>query len=961
MFKNLLYKIVGTHAERTLKRIWPIVEEINSLEDDISKLSDEDLKGKTKEYKEKIEKETQDLKQQVEDQKDKVNKAALSEREILSYELEKLEDKLAEKRQFVLDGILPEAFAVVRETAKRTIKMRHYDVQLIGGYVLHKANIAEMANGEGKTLVATLPSYLNALIGEGVHVVTTNDYLAKRDRDWMGPVYEFLGVKAGFIQRDMEEEERKKAYQADITYGTNDQFGFDYLRDNMVVDKEDMVQRDFYYALVDEVDSILIDEARTPLIISGPAEESTDKYYKINKIIPKLEPGELDEETKEESGDFVIDEKSKNCYLTEAGEIKAAKALGLKSLHDVETMEYKHHINQALKAHYNFKKDKDYVVKDGKVIIVDEFTGRLMPGRRWSDGLHQAVEAKEGLKIERENQTLATITFQNYFRMYKKLAGMSGTAATESNEFNHIYDLDVISIPSNKPFIRKDLTDNIYKSEKEKFDAICDEVAENYNQGRPVLVGTISIEKSERLSNMLKKRNVPCNVLNAKYHEKEAYIVAQAGKLKTVTIATNMAGRGTDIKLGGNAEYIAEEHLKNQNIESGSESFEEKKKQLQEEFQKEVDEEKEKVLELGGLYVVGTERHESRRIDNQLRGRAGRQGVPGASKFYLSLEDNLLRIFGSDRIAGVMNRLGLEEGQVIQHPLITGAIERAQKRVENYNFDIRKHLLEYDDVMNRQRQIIYDQRRIIIEGQNLKEHILDMLDDLLQVKIEFYLNKNLPPEDWNIKELDEWLRSMYGIDVLNMDYESKKPQQIKQIIYERLEDIYNRKEQNIGSDKMRKLEKIILLQTVDSKWKDHLYVMDDLKQGISLRAYGQKDPLVEYKNEAFQIFSAMIDNIKEEVTEFIFKIKQVEEEKKKSIFGIVPHQLQHSQLGQFSQGPPQQQEQSRQQPGKEPKIKTSRQPQSSKPKPYKREKPKIGRNDPCPCGSGKKYKNCCGR
>jgi preprotein translocase subunit SecA len=637
MFKNLLYKIVGTHAERTLKRIWPIVEEINSLEDDISKLSDEDLKGKTKEYKEKIEKETQDLKQQVEDQKDKVNKAALSEREILSYELEKLEDKLAEKRQFVLDGILPEAFAVVRETAKRTIKMRHYDVQLIGGYVLHKANIAEMANGEGKTLVATLPSYLNALIGEGVHVVTTNDYLAKRDRDWMGPVYEFLGVKAGFIQRDMEEEERKKAYQADITYGTNDQFGFDYLRDNMVVDKEDMVQRDFYYALVDEVDSILIDEARTPLIISGPAEESTDKYYKINKIIPKLEPGELDEETKEESGDFVIDEKSKNCYLTEAGEIKAAKALGLKSLHDVETMEYKHHINQALKAHYNFKKDKDYVVKDGKVIIVDEFTGRLMPGRRWSDGLHQAVEAKEGLKIERENQTLATITFQNYFRMYKKLAGMSGTAATESNEFNHIYDLDVISIPSNKPFIRKDLTDNIYKSEKEKFDAICDEVAENYNQGRPVLVGTISIEKSERLSNMLKKRNVPCNVLNAKYHEKEAYIVAQAGKLKTVTIATNMAGRGTDIKLGGNAEYIAEEHLKNQNIESGSESFEEKKKQLQEEFQKEVDEEKEKVLELGGLYVVGTERHESRRIDNQLRGRAGRQGVPGASKFYLSL------------------------------------------------------------------------------------------------------------------------------------------------------------------------------------------------------------------------------------------------------------------------------------------------------------------------------------
>jgi preprotein translocase subunit SecA len=965
MFKFILNKIMGTHNQRVLKRLRPIVDEINSLEPEISRLSDDRLRKKSKGFKEHLNKETKELKQRVFGLRTEVNRVPLNQRDAISFELEKTEKLLLDSQEKILDEILPEAFAVVREAARRTVKMRHYDVQLIGGYVLHKGDIGEMANGEGKTLVATLPAYLNALVGEGVHIVTTNDYLAKRDREWMGPVYEFLGLSVGFIQHDMRPAERKRAYNCDITYGTNNEFGFDYLRDNMVIDKNEMVQRSFHYALVDEVDSILIDEARTPLIISGPAEESTDKYYKINKIIPQLKKGELNEESKEESGDFIVDEKSKNCYLTEAGEIKAAELLGLKSLHEIDTMEYKHHVNQALKAHNALKRDIDYMVKEGKILIVDEFTGRLMPGRRWSDGLHQAVEAKENLQIERENQTLATITFQNYFRMYKKLSGMSGTAATEASEFNHIYKLDVINIPTNKPCTREDVGDLIYRSEKEKFNALCNEVAENYNKGRPVLVGTISIEKSEKLSRILKNRNVPHQVLNAKYHEQEAYIVAQAGKNKSVTIATNMAGRGTDIKLGGNAEYMAEETLRNKDIEPGTESYEEKKKELIDKFEPEVGREEEEVLNLGGLCVLGTERHESRRIDNQLRGRAGRQGVPGVSKFYLSLEDNLLRIFGSDRISNIMDRLGLEEGQVIQHPLVARAIERAQKKVESYNFDIRKHLLEYDDVMNKQRQIIYDQRCTILESQNLKEHILEMLDDILDEKISLYLSKDVYPEDWDFTGLAEWLQAAYGLNIFGLSYQDKRSDEIREIILSELKKIYDEKEQKITPERMRYLEKVIMLQTVDSKWKDHLYVMDDLKQGITLRAYGQRDPLIEYKNEGFRTFSEMIYRIKEEITEFIYKVKPVEEREKRAVFSVIPQQFVHSELGQFSQGAlPEARAQGSGGPRERPELPAPRQgrPEAAgRSAPYKRESPKVGRNDPCPCGSGKKYKKCCGR
>ncbi len=955
MFNFLLHKIVGTHNERFLKRIQPIVEKINALEPAISKLSDEDLRKKTDEYKNKLNAETKHLKDKVNDLKEKISQAPLSQRDTLLYELEKFKDELFNKQEEILDNILPEAFAVVREVARRAIGLRHYDVQLIGGYVLHKGNITEMANGEGKTLVATLPAYLNALTSQGVHVVTTNDYLAKRDREWMGPVYEFLGLSVGAIQHDMRPEERKKAYGCDITYGTNNEFGFDYLRDNMVIEKEQMVQRDFHFTIVDEVDSILIDEARTPLIISGPAEESTDKYYKIDKIVPQLKAGTFNEETKEETGDFIVDEKSKNTYLTEEGEIKAAELLNLKSLHDIDTMEYKHHVDQALKAHHNFKRDIDYMIKDGQVLIVDEFTGRLMPGRRWSDGLHQAIEAKEGVRIERENQTLATVTFQNYFRMYKKLAGMSGTAATEASEFNHIYKLDVITIPTNAPCVREDLSDVIYKSEREKFQALCDEIAKNYNESRPILVGTISIEKSEEISRILKKRNIPHEVLNARYHEREAYIIAQAGELKAVTIATNMAGRGTDIKLGGNVEYMAEDALRKQEIQPDSENYEKKKQELINNFKSEVEREKEKVMNLGGLHVLGTERHESRRIDNQLRGRAGRQGTPGASKFYLSLEDNLLRIFGSEKIANVMDRLGLEEGQAIQHSLITGAIERAQRRVEGYNFDIRKHLLEYDDVMNKQREIIYEQRHMILEGQNLKEHIFQMLEDILDEKNALYLNKNVPAEDWDFNGLVEWLRATYSLDISRLSYQEKEPDEIQQVIIDRLQNIYDEKEQKIGPDKMRGLEKVIMLQTVDSKWKDHLYVMDDLKQGIGLRAYGQKNPLVEYKNEGFRVFSEMIHRIKEEVTEFIYKVQPIEDKERRTIFGVIPQQYEHSEFGQFSQPLPQKGTPTPEQ------FRERQEPETAKSTPHRREKPKVGRNDPCPCGSGKKYKKCCGR
>jgi preprotein translocase subunit SecA len=958
MFKFLLNKVIGTANERAIRRIMPVVDKINVLETDISKLNDADLKSKTNSYQQKLFEASKDLKEKISSLEKQIKQTIADQRHELITDLEKTEKQLFSKREAILDEILPEAFAVVREAAKRTIGLRHHDCQLIGGYVIHKGNIAEMANGEGKTLVATLPTYLNALCGEGAHVVTTNDYLAKRDSQWMGPVYEFLGLSVGVIQHDMNPTDKKDAYSKDITYGTNNEFGFDYLRDNMVVSKEQMMQRGFYFSIVDEVDSILVDEARTPLIISGPAEESTDKYYQIDKIIPKLKAGSYDEETKEEIGDFVIDEKSKNCYLTEQGEMKSAELLGLKSLHDIDTSEYKHHVNQALRAHNNFKRDKDYVVKDGEVLIVDDFTGRLMPGRRWSDGLHQAIEAKEGLKIERENQTLATITFQNYFKMYKKLSGMSGTVATEASEFDHIYKLEVISIPTNTPVIRKDLPDLIYRSQKEKFNALCQEIIEKHETGMPVLVGTVSIEKSEKISSMLKARNIKHNVLNAKYHEKEASIVAQAGKYKAVTIATNMAGRGTDIKLGGNAEAMAEDILSQQGLELNSEEYEKRRQELLANFTKEVAIERKKVMELGGLCVLGTGRHESRRIDNQLRGRAGRQGTPGESKFYLSLEDDLMRVFGSDRMIGVLDRLGMEEGQAIQHKFISSAIERAQKRVEGYNFDIRKQLLEYDNVMNQQREVIYEERRRVLEGDDLKEHILNMAEDVLESKVQVYLPENELPENWNIKGFKEWLLASYGFDASGFDYLNTKAGKIRELVFENIRKNYDLKEAGIGRDKMRYLEKVIVLQTVDAKWKDHLFAMDDLKGGIGLRGYGQKDPLIAYKREGFEMFSEMIESIKEEITRGVLLIRPITDYKTKSIFASIPQNFKHSELGQFSQKPISQSDLPQ---GLARSDNMSSSNNINRPESYKRDEKKVGRNDPCPCGSGKKYKKCCGR
>ena len=958
MIGFLLNKIIGTANQRAIKRVMPIVDKINALEGNISKLNDIELKNKTPLYQQKLLEASKDLKEKIFSLQMQIKQTSVDQRHNLVTDLKKTEKQLFSKREIILDEILPEVFAVVRESAKRTIGLRHHDCQLIGGYVIHKGNIAEMANGEGKTLVATLSTYLNALCGEGAHVITTNDYLAKRDSQWMGPVYEFLGLSVGVIQHDMNPTDKKNAYACDITYGTNNEFGFDYLRDNMVVSKEQMMQRGFHFSIVDEVDSILVDEARTPLIISGPAEESTEKYYQIDKIIPRLKAGSYDEETKEELGDFVIDEKSKNCYLTEQGELKSAEFLGLKSLHDIDTSEYKHHVNQALRAHNNFKRDKDYVVKDGEVLIVDDFTGRLMPGRRWSDGLHQAIEAKEGLRIERENQTLATITFQNYFKMYKKLSGMSGTVATEASEFDHIYKLDVITIPTNTPVIRKDLPDLIYKSQKEKFNALCEEIIEKHSTGMPVLVGTVSIEKSEKISSILKARNIKHNVLNAKYHESEAYIVAQAGKCNAVTIATNMAGRGTDIKLGGNAESMAEEILSQQGLELNSEEYEKRRQELLANFTKEVEAEGKRVVDLGGLCVLGTGRHESRRIDNQLRGRAGRQGTPGESKFYLSLEDDLMRIFGSDRMIGMLDKLGMEEGQAIQHKFISSAIERAQKRVEGYNFDIRKQLLEYDNVMNQQREVIYEERRRVLEGDDLKEHILNMAEEVLESKVQVYLAENVLPENWNTKGFKEWLLSSYGINASGIDYLNKKADEIKEIIFDNLRKNYDMKEAGIGRDKMRYLEKVIVLQTVDAKWKDHLFAMDDLKGGIGLRGYGQKDPLIAYKKEGFEMFSEMIESIKEEITRGVLLVRPIDDYKTKSVFTSLPQNFKHSELDQFSQKPVSRSELH------QGAVNTDSVPLSddiNKPESYKRDEKKVGRNDPCPCGSGKKYKKCCGQ
>lgn len=870
MIKKVIDIIFGTKSERDIKKIMPVVEFINSLEDEYSSLSDDELRKKTVEFKKMLE-----------------------------------EGK-------TLDDILPYAFATVREAAKRTIGLRHYDVQLIGGIVLHQGKIAEMRTGEGKTLVATLAAYLNALTGKGVHVVTVNDYLAKRDRNWMGPVYEFLGLSVGFIQHDMENEERKKMYGCDITYVTNNEIGFDYLRDNMVMDKKDRVLRRLNYAIVDEVDSILIDEARTPLIISGPAEQSTEKYYIVDRIIPYLKIKFITEEeeikAKKEGIDLgkgydaIVDEKHNSVVLTEEGVAKAERLLKVDNIYNDINAEWAHHITQAIRAHYLFKKDVHYVVKDGEIVIVDEFTGRLMPGRRWSDGLHQAIEAKEHLRIKEENQTLATITFQNFFRMYSKLAGMTGTATTEAQEFWEIYKLDVVEIPPNKKCIRYDYPDRVYRTEREKFNAIIDEIEQRWKKGQPVLVGTRSIEKSEILSQMLRKKGIPHQVLNAKYHEMEAQIIAQAGKKGTVTIATNMAGRGTDIILGGNPPDPEEQKF---------------------------------VVSVGGLHVIGTERHESRRIDNQLRGRCARQGDPGSSVFYVSLEDELMRLFGSERISVIMEKLGMKEGEVIESRIITKQIENAQKRVEAMNFDIRKQVLDYDNVMNKQRQAIYELRDIILESTDISERVVKMIDEFVESSVSQYIDPQLHSDMWNTEGLKIHIKRVFGF---SMDFASKRYEEIVEEIKEKAKEAYKKREEDFvsrGVD-LRELERILLLQIIDHNWKNHLYELDHLRKGVVLRAYGQKDPLIEYQKESYALFEKMLDRIRDHMVEYLFRIQ------------LPPLRFAQTKVSSPAKNSDDAKNRSASaQPNKD----TSSTPAFKK----------VGRNDPCPCGSGKKYKKCCGR
>ena len=842
MVMNLLTRVFGSKNERELRKLQPMVDAINALEPQIQALSDEALKGQTVKFKERL------------DQGEP------------------------------LDDLLPEAFATVREASVRALQMRHFDVQLIGGVFLHRGRIAEMKTGEGKTLVATLPAYLNALTGRGVHIVTVNDYLAKRDTQWMGQIFTFLGMTVGTILHGLTDQERLQAYGADITYGTNNEFGFDYLRDNMKFDFESLVQKDLHYAIVDEVDSILIDEARTPLIISGPAEKSTHLYYEVNGIIPRLK----------NEVHYTKDEKARAVSLTEEGVAEAEKLLHTENLYDPRNIELLHHVNQALKAHTMFKLDVDYIVKDGQVIIVDEFTGRLMPGRRYSDGLHQALEAKENVKIENENQTLATITFQNYFRMYDKLSGMTGTADTEAEEFKKIYELEVSVVPTHKPMIRKDFADVIYKTRQEKYEAALDEIAALNEKGQPVLVGTVSIDVSEQISQKLKKRGIKHTILNAKNHEAEAEIISKAGEKGGVTISTNMAGRGTDIKLG------------------------------------------EGVIELGGLHILGTERHESRRIDNQLRGRSGRQGDPGSSRFYLSLEDDLLRIFGGERIGNIMSRLGLEKGEPIEHGLISRAIENAQSKVEGHNFDIRKHLLEYDDVMNQQREVIYRQRRDLLSGDDIHEAVQDMVNDKAEEIASEFADERILPEDWDFKGMSDAVFKQFNYRLKPFDkdlLDGLNQEGLAQEIYDQAMAFYADREKMIGHDTMRHLERIVMLQTVDNLWKDHLLSMDHLKEGIGLRGYAQQDPLIVYKKEGFDLFQDLIERIKQETLAILFRIQLAE-----------PQSLQDMQRAQDQE-----------------LVYSGGESTPAKKQPKRREEKKIGRNDPCPCGSGKKYKKCCGR
>jgi preprotein translocase subunit SecA len=889
MFSSILTKMVGSKNERDLKKIDPIVQHINSLEAEMARRSDIELAELTPKFRERL---------------------AGGE---------------------TLDDILPEAFAVVREVAKRILNMRHFDVQLIGGVVLHRGRIAEMKTGEGKTLVATLPAYLNALEGKGVHIVTVNDYLAGRDAEWMGKIYRALGLSVNCVQHSLTDEERKIAYAADITYGTNNELGFDYLRDNMKYDLADCVQRGFKYAIVDEVDSILIDEARTPLIISGPTEESTDKYYKVDRIVPRLR----------RDIDFQIDEKARTVNLTEEGVEKTEKLLAVGNLYEPQNMDWVHHTYQALKAHLLFKRDVDYMVKDGEVVIVDEFTGRLMPGRRYSDGLHQALEAKENVKIERENQTLATITFQNYFRMYKKLAGMTGTAETEAEEFYKIYKLEVNVIPTNRQLIRTEYPDVIYRTEREKYNAVVNEIKELYEKGKPILVGTISIEKSEKLSTLLKRQGIPHVVLNAKYHAKEAEIVAQAGRKKAVTIATNMAGRGTDILLGGNPEFLTLQTLREKGLDAATmpkEEYERIRRHWLEVCPKEHDE----VVNLGGLHILGTERHEARRIDNQLRGRSGRQGDPGSSRFYLSLEDDLMRIFASDRISGIMQSLGMDEGVPIESKLITRQIERAQKQVEARNFEIRKHLLEYDDVMNKQREAIYAIRRELLEGVDQKEYILELADDILMDLMDKYAPREKSSDFWDLEGLRVSLGNQFGFDMAQLGFDLKDVtyEQLGEKLPEKVKEIYEEKEKRFGSEYMRFQERMIMLQVLDMQWKDHLWSLDHLKEGIGLRGYGQRDPLIEYKKESFSMFEDLRTRIEEETTRFLYlfePISREEQDAREREREEARRKAQRQQNLVYSAG------------------------DGAAQAPSKREQMKVGRNDPCPCGSGKKFKKCHGR
>jgi len=991
MIQTLLAKVIGTQNERELKRLRPIVAEVNRFEDAMRALSDDALRGKTAEFRTRLD------------------------------------------QGQPLDDLLFEAFAVVREAGRRTLSMRHFDVQLIGGAVLHKGKIAEMKTGEGKTLVATLPAYLNALNGKGVHVVTVNDYLARRDSEWMGRIYRFLGMSVGVIQHELNDAERQVNYASDITYGTNNEFGFDYLRDNMKFELAQYVQRGHHFAIVDEVDSILIDEARTPLIISGPAEESTDLYYEVDRIIPRLKPGAVtrgdakaeEREALEATGDYLVDEKHKTVTLTETGMVKAEQMLSHRlqagGLYDPANMPLLHHINQGLRAHALFKRDVDYMIKDGEVVIVDEFTGRLMPGRRWSDGLHQAVEAKEKVKIERENQTLATVTFQNYFRKYKKLSGMTGTADTEAEEFAKIYNLDVVVIPPNRPLTRIEYPDLVYRTEPEKWEAIVSEILDEHQKGRPVLVGTVSIEKSERLSAMLDRRGLKRGattgggsdkhvVLNAKYHAQEAEFVAQAGRKGAVTIATNMAGRGTDILLGGNPEFMTRQQCLAEEIAErlpkGEARFVEDEhdvyffhldgfyrvakpeyERLYAHFKALTDAEHEEVVRLDGLHIVGTERHEARRIDNQLRGRAGRQGDPGSSRFYLSLEDDLMRIFGSDRISGLMQRLGMEEGVPIEHGMVTRAIERAQRQVEAQNFSVRKHLLEYDDVMNKQRESIYALRREILEGTlrfdegetaDTREYLMSLAEDVLDSLIETFAPRTADFEQWDLVALKREANRVFGIDTGTLDFSDRSSDEIRDLIWERCLESYTSKEQLVGREILQRVERDVMLQIVDGQWKDHLYSLDHLKEGIGLRGYGQRDPLVEYKKESFTLFQAMKERVEEEIVRYLWWLRPVlSEPGGVHAAAPVPVAARPRRPAVPSRSPlvfnnPSEvvsafagagrAERAASDPFGAPE---SRQParvggDDAAVKTVKREEPKVGRNDPCPCGSGKKYKKCHG-